>query len=156
MNNEHFDNDNRQFIISYELLQLFRWLFENEQETLRNMIEQALNDGLEDRLNKASKSSDQELSDELQQSVVDYFSLLETFLYELVNEHEVKKVMQNNIIPEAAHIDITACDKNIISLSVAKATSSYNSKNADKETPKNILCRELLKRWKPSKKISLN
>lgn len=149
-----FDNDNSQFVVSYELLQLFRWLFENEQESLKKLIEKALLNGLNDKLITLSSNKNNHSNHELQQSIVDFFALLETILYEITNENEVKKVVERNLIPAIDHIDSSVCDNKTVNSSVARAaTLCQNNPN---ENPKEILCKELLKRWKPNKKITLN
>jgi hypothetical protein len=147
-----FDNDNNQFVVSHELLELFRWLFEHEQEHLKKLISRALRDGFHQQLQHKSEGYD--TPEELQQSVVDFFALLETLLYELVNETEVQKVIQRNLLPALDHIDSTVCDDNIVAMSAAKVTSMLEDDPL--QDPKTALCKELLKRWKPSKKLSTN
>lgn len=149
--NGSFDN-NDQFVISYELLQLFKWLFENEQETLKKLIERALANGLDSRISqRVTQESSQE---DLQQSIIDFFALLETLLYELTSENEIKKIVEKNLMPSINQIDSKACDQSILAASVNKASSVWE--NNPEQNPKDILCRELLKRWKPSKKIEIN
>jgi hypothetical protein len=148
-----FDNDNNQFVVSYELLQLFRWLFEHEQETLKKLMGRALRNGLHEKL-YMHLTAEPEITDDLQQSIVDLFALLETLLYELINENEVQKVVQRNLIPALDHIDSTACDITLLTVSAAKATAVLEEN--PHEDPKDILCKELLKRWKPSKKLSIH
>jgi hypothetical protein len=144
-----FDNDNSQFVVSHELLQLFKWLFEHEQEALKKIVGRALRNGLHETLVYAP---DYESPEELQQSVVDFFALLETLLYELINEAEVKKVIQRDLIPALDHIDLTACDDATVAMSAAKVTSMLEEDPL--KDPKVALCKELLKRWKPSKKLN--
>lgn len=151
--NQAFDNDNNQFIISYELLQFFKWLLENEQETLKKLMARALRNGLHEKL-YAHLAGQEDTEQDLQQNIVDFFALLEALLYDLVNENEVEKVVQRNLIPAINNIDSTACDTNTLAVSAAKATSLWE--NNPQKDPKDILCKELLKRWKPSKKISVN
>lgn len=153
MNNQG-PNDSNQFVVSYELLQLFRWLFEHEQETLKKVMARALKNGLQEQLYSHLKSAEAESTEELQQSIVDFFALLETLLYELINENEVKRIMQRNILPAIDHIDAAACDNSTVALSIAKATSLCE--NDPRKDPKEILFKELLKRWKPAKKLSHN
>lgn len=154
MNNQGpFDNDNSQFVISYELLCLLHWLFENEQETLKKLIEKSFSNGLAEKIynRKAFITDSQE---ELQQSIIDFFLLLESFLYDLFNEQEAKKLMERHLIPAIDRIDSSTCDNTTFALSIAKATAAYE--NDPKQNPKEVLCKELLKRWKPSKKIEIH
>lgn len=152
--NGPFDNDNNQFVISYELLCLFQWLFEHEQETLKKLMEKALNNGLHERLYQRNTILQQSPQEDLQQSIIDFFSLLEILLYELLNEKQVKKVIEQNLMPAIKNIDSAAYDNATLALSIAKATAFYESN--PEQNPKDILCKEILKRWKPSKKIALN
>ncbi len=153
MNQGPFDNDN-QFVVSYELLLLFRWLLENEEESLKKLINKALHNGFYNEIDTIPLSYEEESQNELQHTLVDFFSLLETLLYELMSENEVKRVMQRSLIPAIDQIDATACDNNAMAISIAKATSAYEANpHAD---PKDILCKELLKRWKPAKEIVTN
>jgi len=145
MNNPNsFDRDNNQFVVSPELLQLLQWLFENEQPALKKLVAQSLQRGLQ--LNP------QESPAELQQSVVDFFALLDTLLYEVLQEQDVKKIMERHLLPAIDHIDSTACDTATLAMSVEKTTASCQEH--PHQNPKEILCKELLKRWKPSKKLS--
>ncbi len=152
MNNGPFDNDTQQFVVSFQLLQLLRWLFEHEQETLKKVVNRALKNGLDEMLFQPAGRCESE--DELQQSIVEFFSLLETLLYESLHEDETKKLKERILIPAVDHIDAAVCDDTLVALSVAKAASAIESNPY--EDPKEVLCKELLKRWKPSKKLSMH
>ncbi len=149
-NQEPFDNDDSQFVVSFELLCLLQWLFENEQETMKKLINKAFSNGLFEKLHRRERKC----QEELQQSVLDFFSLLETLLYELLSEDEVKKIVQRNLMPSIDKIDSILYNDSNLAASVAKATAAYE--NNPKQNPNDILCKELLKHWKPSKKIALN
>ena len=72
-------SDNAYFVVSHELIVLLQWLIEHEQESLKKIIARALPHGLEAALQATQSSQHQPLNqDELQQNVVDFFSLLET------------------------------------------------------------------------------
>lgn len=145
------DNNNNQFVVSYELLHLFRWLFDHEQETMKKLMTKSLRNGLSDKL-YAIQAHKEETTQEIQQSVVDFFALLETLLYEIINEEEVRRIVQRNLIPAIDHIDATVCDTATVALSLAKATSALE--NNPNTNAKEVLCKELLRRWKPAKKLS--
>ncbi|MBA3751918.1 hypothetical protein H0X06_03950 [Candidatus Dependentiae bacterium] len=152
INQGPFDNDGQQFVVSYQLLQLLRWLFEHEQEAVRRLVTRALTDGLDEVLTRQARPM--ETDGDIQQSVIEFFSLLETVLYESLNEDEVKKVIARNLIPSIDNIDSESFDEIMVASSVAKATSAVE--NNPYEDPKVILCKELLKRWKPSKKLGMH
>lgn len=145
MNQNHFDNS--QFIISYELLELFKWLLEHDQEGIRKIISRALSAGLDKKLRTSGTIT--ENPNELQKNILDFFFILESLLYEGISEEEVKKVIQQNLIPEINQIDSTTYDNNSLALSISKATNAME--NHPEKNPKDILCKELLKRWKPGK-----
>jgi len=133
--------DDNQFVISYELLNLLQWLIDNEQETLKKMVLRA---------NMNAQRQVDHRSDDIQQTVIDFFSLLDALLIETEQEYEVQTALQRVMIPAIDHIDTSMCDSNALALSVAKATQALENKTG--ENPKDVLCKELLKRWKPSKK----
>src|SRR5207253_161751 len=108
MTQEPFNNN--QFVISYELLELFKWMLENEQDTLRKLIIKALYNGLNKKINCYSPSKS-ENQDELQQSIIDFFALLDTLLYDAISETEVKQIVERNLIPAIDNIDSSMCDK---------------------------------------------
>lgn len=147
MNQKIFDNN--QFIISYELLELFKWLLEYDQEGIRKLIERALSLGFDKKLKATTLT---ENSQDLQKNILDFFLLMETLLYESINEEEVRKIIQHNLIPEINQIDSTNCDNNTLAMSIAKATNAME--NHPNKNPKDVLCKELLRRWKPKKLAS--
>ena len=154
-NQRHFDDG--QFIISYELLILLAWLCDNEIEGLQNLINKALASGLKDKLSLGMNVSETE-AEVLQQTIVDFFSTLEHMLVESNQEAEIKNIMHRNMFPAIDHIDSTVCDKDTVALSVAKAVSAHERKSprSSNKSPKEVLMKELLKRWKPTKKTYAN
>lgn len=152
MIHDPFDNDLQQFVVSFQLLQLMRWLVEHEQEGLKKLIGRSLKDGLEEVLFYPAERD--ESDEELQQTIVEFFSLLESVLYEHVHEDEAKKLKKRVLIPAADHVDTAACDDTILAVSLDKAASTLE--NNPLEDSKEVLCRELLKRWKPAKKVAMH
>lgn len=155
-NQRHFDDG--QFIISYELLLLLAWLCDNEQEALQNLINKALASGLKDKLSNNLNVSESE-AEILQQTIVDFFATLEHMLIESNHETEFKNIMHRNMFPAIDHIDSTVCDKDTVALSVEKAVTAHekrSSRNSSCASPKEVLMKELLKRWKPTKKTYAN
>lgn len=140
--------DNSQCAISYRLLKLLQWLAENEPEAIKKLIAKAVQQGLDTDATPASSKEDH-LENELQESIVDFFSLMEALLSEVLHEDELKQTMQRQLIPALDHIDGSICDTATVASSIAKATSNFDNNS---ENIKQILFKELLKRWKPSKK----
>ncbi|MGC2310011.1 MAG: hypothetical protein WA432_00115 [Candidatus Babeliaceae bacterium] len=140
------------FMVSLELLHLLKWLLENEPIALRKIITHALSHGLQETLKSKHTLTAQYSSEELQQQVVEFFSLLEALLLEALYEDEAQQTLQRSLIPAIKYIDAQSCDQISIASSVAKATEASGKKS--KEHLKEILCKELLKRWKPQKRAS--
>jgi len=139
-----------QFVVSYELLKLLEWLIEHEQETLKKLLDNAMQRGLRLELAQAEDPEQEKNIAALQGNIIDFFTLLETLTHETLHEHEIKNNIQRIMIPAIYHIDTTACDSTSVALSIAKATAAVENRTG--ENPKDVLCKELLRRWKPTKK----
>lgn len=146
--------DDNQLVVSFELLQLLKWLLEEEHCTLRKLISKTLNKGLQERLTKPSMDDCCETSEDMQQYIMDFFIVLESMLLDSIQEKDVNKVIERNLLPALDHIDATSFDEEVLNNSIAKASSiSEGQSNKD---PKEVLYKELLKRWKPAKSIIYN
>lgn len=154
MNNETVF-DNNQFVVSYELLQLLQWLVDYEPDTLKALISQALDDGLHEQiLNSHDTDAPAISTSELQQSVVDFFMLLEDGMQDAPDNDEETRRAHKSMIPSIDHIDTSICDETTLSTSIAQATSQIRGNTG--KSAKEALCRELLKNWNPQKKQQLN
>lgn len=143
-------NVDTHFVMSYELLTLLQWLVDFEQDALKQMIERSLQHGLQHHLQNAPTAQEKKrAANDLQESIVDLFSVLEAMLYESMKEDESQRVLQSHMMPALKYIDTSACDASVVNMSVAKASAA--SKNGAMDA-KEALCKELLKRWKPGKK----
>jgi hypothetical protein len=147
-------NSNNQVVLSYELLCLLQWLAQNESDTFKQMINRSLKAGLKEYTNETKNMSDDEMLDDMQESIVDFLGLLEDLLLETANEHAVKKARERNLLPEIDHIDGTLCDATTVRHSIEEAATKIE-KNP-KVNPREALFKELLKRWKPNKKAGIN
>lgn len=146
--------NNNQLTISYELLYLMQWLLENEPERLKKLIVQALHKGLKEEMLAASKNKNLTTDEDLQYSVVDFLTLLESLLHEAINEQALKKLTEKKLLPALDHIDKTVCDDSYIQFSIEKASSKLE--HNPQQNPQEVLFKELLKCWKPNKKASVN
>lgn len=155
MNQGPFDNDN-QFVVSYELLQLIKWLLEFEQEALKKVIQKAISTGFQEKNNKKiSGMIDSQSNQEIQFAIIDFFTMLEILLYESINENKIKNTFQKNLVPAVNNIDSKVYnnyDVKTLNASINKAKNNSTTKDSAKE----IFCKELLKRWKPTKKTIIN
>jgi hypothetical protein len=127
-------------------------MLENESEKLKKIIGKALEYGLKEELQRVDDLTSQaefNISEDMQYAVVEFFGLLENILVESLHEHTVKKAMERNLMPAIEQIDTTLCDNATVKDSVEKATNKIA--HSPKENPKELLCKELLKRWRPVK-----
>jgi hypothetical protein len=158
MNNESFNGNNnnaQQFVISYELLCLLRWLIENDVEKIRKMVSKALASGLKDDIKQFERlgdvNADPVMIEEIQHSIIEFFHMLEILLLESIKEQAVQRAVEKNLMETVDHIDSTICDDATVRSSVEKATAK--SELQPKANAQDLLFKELLKRWKPSKNM---
>lgn len=142
--------NNSQFVLSYELLLLLHWLSDHEVPAMKKIIRNALKSGLQEELQLLDNIDDTAFLNELQHSITDFLSLLESLLIEAVSERIKEKARQQNLLPAIDQIDTTLCDNSTVQSSLEKATS-YLSDNPN-ENPKELLFKELLRRWDPTNK----
>ena len=136
-----FDNDADQLLVSPHLLLFLSWLLDQEQETLRRLVARAHNQ-------EALSAAHEDVTDEdLHQNIADFFSVLESFVGDELGLERHRPLQ----IAALKHID---ADDTLVALSAAKMTTML--KKHPYEDPKEVLCRELLKRWKPSRKLVQN
>jgi hypothetical protein len=157
MNDNSFfsSNQDNQFVLSYELICLLQWLMDHDADKLKKIIDKALASGLKAELQKESIASGQAGDlEEIQENIIDFFAMLEGLLVESLHEHAVKRALERNLIPSIDQIDTTVCDNATVRSCVEKATSKID--RHPKENPKELLFKELLRRWKPSKESTLN
>lgn len=152
-----FDNDQfnqtNQFVITYELLSLLLWIIEHEDEALVKIVKKAFASGLQDEMKRDQPVNDAQLLEEAQQGIIDFFGMLESHMLEAMHEQSIQRALEKNLLPAIDHIDTAICDNATVRMSVEKATSSTQDSN---ETAKEILYKELLKRWKPGKNQNFN
>lgn len=158
MNNKDSLSTHGQFALSYELLCLMQWLLEHEQEKLKKIITKSLDSGLKEELQRIDETTfaqaDSQAAEDMQYSVIEFFGLLETLLAESLNEHVVKKALERNLMPAIGQIDTMLFDNATVKDSIEKATHKIELNPG--ENPKDLLCKELIKRWRPLKNINLN
>lgn len=151
--NDPFDTPPEQLTLSYELLYLLQWIIENDQETLKVFLQEAV------RRQQAAERHQKEHvyyahDDELQQTIVDYFAVLDALLYETMEEESVYKAVQKNLMPSLNQIDSTACDTDTIQSSVDEATAHLDAH--PEHDAKDVLYKELLKQWEPDEQTLAN
>lgn len=137
-----------QLVLSYELLQLLEWLIENEAESLKKIIKRSLGKGL----NKKLKTQEQLNTNLIQASVIDFLELLEILLFESNHEVNAGDVIRKNLMPAIDMID--AASFNAATVESSAAIASTKKEKNPSENAEELLFKELLKRWKPKKKLT--
>jgi hypothetical protein len=140
--------DRHQLVISYELLKLLEWLIDHEQDSLRKLTKRAIEQGF--FIHPPNRHPSDE---ELQQNIVEFFAILDAILHETISEDHMKNTTQRTLIPAINNIDSSMYKPSTLSASIAKATAAAEKKGQD---PKEIFCKELLKHWNPTKKVSIH
>ena len=142
--------DDTQFVLSYELLCLLRWLTEHDAEKLKKIIAKAISsEELSEEMKRVDRSDTTDQTQNIHYNIVDFLSLLESLLLESMADKLDKKARQKNLMPAIEQIDSSVCDTAVVRFSLEKATAQIEfNPNIN---PKEQLFKELLKRWKPDK-----
>lgn len=156
INNDSFnaDNTHNQFVISHELLALLQWLVEHDAERLKKIVSKAMSTGLREEIQRHKNIGESHIAEDIQHSIVEFFGLLESLLYETASEQAMQEAVEKNLMPAIDHIDSTICDNETIRFSVEKATSKLS--RSPEENPQDVLFKELLRCWKPGNKKVTN
>lgn len=159
MNNDNFFQEGTQFVLSYELLSLLRWLIDNHPHQLQQLINKALSAGLYTKIQKQLHSplSEQSIAQDnelVQQSIIDFCAHLEVMLHDQINVLLKQRAREEDLLTTIEQIDGEACDQNTVRESIEKVTA-HQKKQQDSNT-KELLYKEILKRWKPHDKKIIN
>lgn len=158
MTNQQGPFDGYHFVISHELLKLLEWLMDHEQESIRKLVKNIVQ---QDAFIQAHIDPNAQTED-LQQSIVDFFAMLDALIAESTHEDETETVILRSRLPALNNLDTKLYDAAAIATSIEKATEAVlkaeksnrpNKKQEKEVSPKDILCKELLKRWKPDKSL---
>ena len=109
----------------------------------------AMQDGFMEQLTRARSAQEaQQSNEELQQTVIEFFDLLENELQDAAMHssgeiHSAQKAFR----PALEHVDSSLYDEDTLAVSVAHATSQLNAHTP--QQAKEMLCKELLKNWRP-------
>lgn len=133
-------------VITPELLVLMRRLVTDHEHDLKALVSKVV----------TKKSSGDDVADpqEAQAIILEFFALMEHLLEQAHQEQEVAQHLQKQLMPSLNHIDQTSCDHHMVSSSAQSAIDQMRS-NAQ-ANPQELLFKEILKHWKPSKKTILH
>ncbi len=140
-----------QFVLSYDLLKLMRWVVENHDEEFKHFIASVL---AKENMVKANATTIMQDQEEAQNAIVEFLSLMEVLVLELKNEYSVTSILQKQLMPAVDHIDMTGIDASIVASSIEDATEQFHQN--PKKNPQELLYKELLRQWKPTKKAIQN
>jgi hypothetical protein len=149
MNQRSYNNENNQCELSYELLHLLKWLLEHESSTLKKIIARAVRSGLREQLSTNNPLNGMN-SESIQNSIIDFLDLLDFLLHEAISDNSLRKALEQNLMPAVHKIDSNVCDRATVQGSLDKTTDHLE--HFPNANAKELLYKELLKRWKPSKK----
>ena len=150
--NDSFNNE-KKFVISHELLALLNRIIDHEEKALTALVRRAVSSGLKDEITYNKRLSADELVEEARNTIIDFFAILEFNLVEAMHEQSVKKASEKNLLPAIEQLDATTFDQETVRQCLAKAT---NQSKDSKSTPKETLCKELLRSWNPQKNRVVN
>src|SRR3989338_6797791 len=154
MNNDNSYKSDGQFILSFELVQLLEWLIEHQPDEIKKLIHKALSQGLHSNIRQADDLLEVYSPEDMQNTVIDYFGLMEVFLLDAINERSNHNSIHTQLIPTVHHIDQSSYDDDAVFSSVENATTSLEKNSL--QNPQAVLYKELLKNWKPNKKAKVN
>lgn len=150
-NTTHTDAENNQFIISYELVALLRWLIEHDIDKLKKMVNKAYSAGLKDDVRRIQNKQEEFTIEDIHFTILEFLSMMDTLISDTIQERVTQSALEKNLMPAIEHIDSAICDDATVRSSIEKAAAS-----GDLENPRTVLYKELLKRWKPNKKMVIN
>ncbi len=159
MNNDNFLQEGTQFVLSYELLCLLRWLIDHHPHQLQQLITKALSAGLYSQIqnqihNPMSEQTIAQDNELVQQSIIDFCAHLEVMLHEQITVLLKQKAREQDLLTTVEHIDGEACDQDTVRESIEKVTAHHKKKTDNNS--KELLYKEILKRWKPHDKKIIN
>lgn len=148
-------NDQGQVVLSYELLFLLQWIMEREADALKKIVVRALKNGFNSADFKINEVIEMQISDPIvHESIIDFLSLIDSLLLEATTELDVQKHAELTLIPALKQIDSTMCNEDVVQSSLKKANAHLHSNS--KQNAQEVLLKELLRRWKPDKKVLSN
>ena len=148
MNHKPFLENEDQFIVSYELLYILQWLMMYEKDALAALVHNAFIQGSQLSHDYISDENSQE-SDDLQNSVIDFFSFLEEEVQNISQAESMKHIMQKNLLKTLDHIDPKIFDPAIIKASMMATAENVGPKR--NHQAKDYFLKQLLRKWTPKK-----
>lgn len=143
-----------QLTVSYELLCLLQWLMEYEADKLKKIVAKALDKGLHKQVLHKDQAQHIQSTDDIQRIISDFFATLELLFIETIQEQDMKKIIENNLLPALNRIDSRLCDDATVRISAEKASATNHDGSVHQA--QEVLFQEILRHWKPTKKTVIN
>ncbi len=134
------------FSISAELLMLMAHIVDEHPHDLQELVHKA-------QQTLATKQ-DVPNDPDIHENIIDFLSLMEAFAQQAYHDVEADTLLTRQILPAVDHIDQNTFESDAVSASIEHATNQ-KVKNP-KINAQELLYKELLKRYKPSKKTSVH
>ena len=152
MSKENFV-DSDQFVISYEIIHLLHWMIKYESKLLQDLITKSFLQGIEDSLEK-NKGLYAQLtdSDDMHNSIVDFLNFAEKHIAVISETESVKQVMHKSMMPVMNRVDGQSIDYETVKSSFL-TTVEEGKINEDSNASQQQFFKELLRQWKPGKKV---
>jgi hypothetical protein len=149
------DNTKTQQVhLSYELLLFLQWLLQHEEHTLTPLIQQALTQGLADQISEPlSRAERRQVTAELQDTVVDFLLSLQDALHHQYTG--VDRTINHQAVPAIIQLDRHALADQDVDASIYQAELALSTGHSS-AMAKSAMCKEILKRWKPSGHLQSN
>jgi hypothetical protein len=121
-------------------------IIDEHQRELQTLIAKAM------RTFATKKTAQQD--PDIHENIIDFLSLMDFLVHETHHTAEVDTQLTRHMMPAVDHIDQATCNQEIVSASIAHA-AQQKTKNPHINAQE-LLYKELLKRWKPSKKTAVH
>ena len=141
-----------QFVISYELLHVLYWLLKYEEVELSKLINKSFSKGIKEKTNRHDALSELQLSDEMQNSIINFFTFMEQEISDITDQ-EATKLMTKDMIKDLDHFDPKQVDYSTVKETISRnANKLYTSKYSSRT--RTHFLKDLLRQWKPQKEKS--
>ena len=138
-----------QFVISYELLHVLYWLLKYEEVELSKLINKSFSKGIKEKNQKSDSLTELQLSEEMQNSIVDFFTFMEQEISDITDQ-EATKLMNRDVIKDLDHFDPKQVDYLTVKETIYRNADRLHTKKYTQKTRTHFL-KELLRQWKPQK-----
>ncbi|MFC1894831.1 hypothetical protein ACFLYH_02685 [Candidatus Dependentiae bacterium] len=142
------------FSLSLELIFLMNWLLKNNKIKLKNLISEAIKQGLLEELELIDEN-EENLNDTtfLHNTILDFLLFLEDSLLETLEQKNINFDLKEKFKSTLQKINSQSMDRKTIWLSMNQ-TKIKNKSNNDEV--KNALLNQLIKNWKPKDNEPIN